>query len=106
MTLVCWERTKDYIYWESNDKFLWGDFESLMQFRLIYEGPLFATTPGNNRAEHKHEIRRALHAQLKELLEDTAATQGDLRSQDSDDDYSIRRKGIIQAVGRNRKATC
>lgn len=38
-----------------------------MQFRLTYEGPLLATTKGNNRSDHKHELRRSFHPQLKQL---------------------------------------
>ena len=34
-----------------------------MEFRLIYQGPL----KSNGSKEHKHQIRRALHPQLKEL---------------------------------------
>jgi hypothetical protein len=36
-----------------------------MEFRLVYEGPLKA----NGRVAHKHEIRKVLHPQLKELWE-------------------------------------
>jgi hypothetical protein len=36
-----------------------------MQFRLTYAGPLFSASSGNNRVEHKHDIRRALHPQLR-----------------------------------------
>ncbi len=44
-----------------------------MRFRLTYEGPLYATqgTPRagkkRNKATHKQEIRKAMHAQLKEF---------------------------------------
>src|SRR5712672_2607108 len=36
----------------------------IMEFRLVYEGPLRASTPGNNRAKEKHHIRRQFHKQL------------------------------------------
>jgi len=38
-----------------------------MEFRLIYEGPLKATTRQYGRLENKHLIRRKLHKQLAEL---------------------------------------
>ena len=38
----------------------------LVEFRLIYEGPLDPQT-SQSRVEEKHAIRRALHPQLKEL---------------------------------------
>ncbi len=38
-----------------------------MEFRLYYRGPLLATTGGDSRVKHKHEIRRQLHKQLAEL---------------------------------------
>ena len=40
-----------------------------MQFRLVYEGPLKATTQNDTRSTEKHEIRRQLHPQLKRLWE-------------------------------------
>jgi hypothetical protein len=40
-----------------------------VEFRLTYEGPLLAATGSNTRVDHKHEIRRALHPQLKRLWE-------------------------------------
>ncbi len=39
-----------------------------MEFRLKYEGVL--KTNGNK--EHKHELRKAFHPQLKNLLENSA----------------------------------
>lgn len=36
-----------------------------MQFRLTYEGPLLGASKTNTRAQHKHEIRRVFHRQLK-----------------------------------------
>jgi len=41
--------------------------ENLMEFRLLYEGPLFATGGSNTRPAHKHDIRRAFHPQLRRL---------------------------------------
>ncbi len=38
-----------------------------VKFRLTYEGPLHASSNGNGRASHKHEIRKAFHPQLKRL---------------------------------------
>lgn len=35
-----------------------------MQFRLTYQGPLFAVTSRNKHAQHKHEIRKVFHKQL------------------------------------------
>lgn len=50
--------------------------EGYMEFRLTYEGPLRASNTGNrdhrpSRKQHKHDIRRAFHDQLKELWEQT-----------------------------------
>ena len=38
-----------------------------MKFRLTYEGDMFGASQRKTRAGHKHEIRRALHPQLKQL---------------------------------------
>ena len=39
-----------------------------MEFRLTYEGPLYAASnSGSRRAKHKHEIRKAFHRQLRAL---------------------------------------
>jgi hypothetical protein len=64
--LRLWERTENFSHWEASqyhDK----EFEALMKFRLTYQGPLFATTSGRNRAEHKHDIRKQFHEQLTQL---------------------------------------
>jgi len=51
-----------------------GDF---MEFRLTYDGPLYATQKeplggqADNRAGHKHDLRRVFHNQLKRLWEIT-----------------------------------
>lgn len=48
------------------------DFDRLeiqMQFRLTYEGILLASSKEDTRAEHKHDIRRKFHPQLKRLWE-------------------------------------
>jgi hypothetical protein len=43
-----------------------------MQFRLTYEGPLYGSSRTNHgRADHKHEIRKVFHKQLKRLWEIT-----------------------------------
>lgn len=36
-----------------------------MELRLTYEGKLFGASRGSTRADHKHDIRRALHPQLR-----------------------------------------
>lgn len=49
-----------------------SDFElarDILQFRLTYEGLLYAASNGNKRGAHKHEIRRRFHPQLKRLWE-------------------------------------
>lgn len=38
-----------------------------MKFRLTYEGRLLGCTQSNTRAQHKHEIRKVFHRQLREL---------------------------------------
>lgn len=48
------------------------DWESALEFRLTYEGPLLAETIRTHevrkaRASHKQEIRKALHPQLRRL---------------------------------------
>jgi hypothetical protein len=44
-----------------------------MEFRLTYEGLLLGSnSKGNTRADHKHEIRKVFHGQLKRLWEITA----------------------------------
>lgn len=40
-----------------------------MEFRLIYDGPLLGASKTNTRADHKHDIRRVFHRQLKRLWE-------------------------------------
>jgi hypothetical protein len=66
MSLRVWERTDDLVYMESHE-FHDREFDSLMRFRLVYDGPLFAVKSGNPRAEHKHDIRKAFHSQLHEF---------------------------------------
>lgn len=41
--------------------------DSAMEFRLIYDGQLLGASRNNTRSEHKHDIRRVFHAQLKRL---------------------------------------
>ena len=45
------------------------DEGTLLEFRLTYEGPLLAITGSNTRIEHKHDIRKVFHPQLKRLWE-------------------------------------
>lgn len=42
-------------------------FEDAMEFRLIYSGQLLGASRNTTRAEHKHDIRKVLHRQLKTL---------------------------------------
>ncbi len=74
-----------------------------MQFRLTYDGELYSSQPddtgykGDRRANHKHEIRRKFHPQLKRLWEITpflrngAGSGPGILMDDSGDmpDYSI-----------------
>lgn len=77
MSLLCWEKKENFAYYESDERRYKNlDFESLMQFRLIYDGPLWATTPGNSRAEHKHDIRKIIHRQLRELWQTQQPMKG------------------------------
>lgn len=56
-----------------DDPYNQPDEGRFMQFRLTYEGPLFATQRDpisgqqDKRGIHKHDIRQAFHAQLKHL---------------------------------------
>lgn len=73
MTLRCWIRKEDYVQWESdNPLYHEGELETIMQFRLIYEGPLIANAP----ALQKHRIRKIIHKQLKELWQEQAPLKG------------------------------
>jgi hypothetical protein len=56
-----------FYHWESKE-FCEDDFgPPFMRFKLIYEGPLRATTRNDSRVAHKHRIRKAIHKQLSEL---------------------------------------
>jgi hypothetical protein len=44
-----------------------GQDESLVEFRLTYDGELKSASKSKGRVEHKHEIRRVFHGQLKAL---------------------------------------
>jgi hypothetical protein len=47
---------------------VWPEGEGdLVEFRLVYRGPLHAASQDNTRTTEKHEIRRYLHRQLKTL---------------------------------------
>ncbi len=41
--------------------------EESVDFRLIYEGRLSASTPNDGRVKNKHEVRKAIHKQLASL---------------------------------------
>jgi hypothetical protein len=38
-----------------------------VEFRLIYDGPLYAASRNDTRSQHKHDIRRIFHRQLQKL---------------------------------------
>lgn len=38
-----------------------------VEFRLTYEGPLWAASASNTRVQHKHDIRRRFNGQLRQL---------------------------------------
>ena len=38
-----------------------------MQFRMTYDGPLYGSSRASPRPDHKHDIRRVFHRQLKRL---------------------------------------
>jgi hypothetical protein len=40
-----------------------------MEFRLIYDGELLGASRNDSRSQHKHEVRRVFHQQLKRLAE-------------------------------------
>jgi hypothetical protein len=40
-----------------------------MEFRLLYDGPLLATSRTDKRNQHKHDVRRVFHKQLRRLWE-------------------------------------
>jgi len=41
------------------------ELEAIMEFRLTYAGPLYASSNSIPHPEHKHEIRKQFHVQLK-----------------------------------------
>ena len=41
--------------------------EDLLEFRLLYEGPVHASSNKNTHTAEKHEIRRSLHPQIRRL---------------------------------------
>jgi hypothetical protein len=47
-----------------------------MEFRLTYEGPLYADKFGKPRAKHKHDIRRVFHKQLRGLWDHHPVLKG------------------------------
>src|SRR5260370_4032616 len=42
-----------------------------MRFHLTYEGPLYGSNNNKTRAEHKHDVRRIFHKQIKQLWNST-----------------------------------
>jgi hypothetical protein len=54
--------------WYSADLETEGYFTA-MEFRLVYDGPLKATTTNQSRVKDKHAIRRQLHKQLSTLYD-------------------------------------
>jgi hypothetical protein len=50
-------------------------YTTLMEFRLVYEGPLKAASNRNTRVREKHVIRKQFHKQLKTLWETHPALQ-------------------------------
>jgi hypothetical protein len=40
-----------------------------MEFTLVYDGPLYGASRSNPRADHKHEIRKQFHPQVKTIWE-------------------------------------
>lgn len=65
------------ISWENNPNINF-DLEAVIQFHLTYSGPLFSS--GNDscegKSDHKHDIRLALHPQLKRLWKTSPALNG------------------------------
>ncbi len=41
--------------------------EDAMEFRLVYDGELLGASRDNTRSQHKHEVRKVFHRQLKRL---------------------------------------
>ena len=60
-------KTRRTVYLDGTD--LEREGEALMRFRLTYSGPLLSSNPAapEKRIEHKHDIRRKIHPQLREL---------------------------------------
>lgn len=54
-------------YSEINYDLAGDDKYDCMQFRLVYEGELKASSSGNSRVAEKHAIRKHMHLQLAEL---------------------------------------
>jgi len=57
--------SQQIIITDDPDYYCMGD--TVMQFRLTYEGKLYGSSRGSTRAKHKHEIRKIFHKQLKVL---------------------------------------
>lgn len=71
------------------------DFEDAMEFRLTYEGKLASTRSSAdkgyilNKVQHKHEIRRHFHKQLKLLWTLHPVTKHMIEYRDRDDEASF-----------------
>jgi hypothetical protein len=69
----CWavESLPSECLWE-HPKYYQYEFPGFpMEFRLIYQGPLLSSN--RSRVKHKHQIRRKIHRQLKQLWEEHPA---------------------------------
>ena len=53
---------REYLFYDSN-----GFGNDPVQFRLTYSGPLFASTNRDPQANHKQQLRKHFHRQLKRL---------------------------------------
>lgn len=55
--------------WEA-DEHCEREYPQLMEFRLVYHGPLLASTRSDGRVKHKHKLRQHFHRQLVTLWHD------------------------------------
>jgi hypothetical protein len=58
-----------HVHYEHNDDFDDGEWVDFMEFRLVYDGSLKATTTSNPRVGEKHAVRKQLHKQLSVLYD-------------------------------------
>ena len=61
------DHSRSNVYLEHNDDLDTEGYEDLMEFRLVYQGPLKSASRNDPRADHKHEIRKQIHKQLAAL---------------------------------------